>query len=175
MRKIQIIVFIVIVILAISGSIYIRLGGTKEIEIKEITTDAYLFISKKYEGKRSSKSYTKLLNETADLVKSQQIKGVFSIYHFINPDSEQDTLNTMVGVIVADTTQKLPNGYKLERLMPQKAVQAVIKSHWLVSPNPVEVNKQIKEYALSKQFVLKQEILEKYHQDEEIITEIGIK
>ncbi len=175
MRKIQIIIFIVIIILAISGSIYVRLGGTKNVEIKEITTDTYWLAGKKYAGKRNNKAYTKLLNETADLVKNKQINGVFSVYHFINPDSEKDTLNTLVGIIVADTTQQMPDGYTLEKLNSQKAIQALIQSHWLVSPNPVEVNKQMKEYALKNRVVLKEEILEKYNQDKEILTEIGIK
>ena len=175
MKKTQIIIAISVLIIIAASVIYAQLGGRKDIEIKNISTNGYLLIGKKYEGKRSSKQFGKLMNEVADLVKTNQIKGNFVVYHFINPDSEQDTLNSLVGIIVADSSQTVPKDYIFAKFGTQKVLRATLKSHWLVSPNPAEVAQKLQAYALSNGFTLTDTILEKYNQDKEIITEITIK
>jgi len=175
MKKVQIIIALSIVIIIIASIIYAQLGGTKDIRITKVSTNGYLFIGKKYEGKRSSKQFGKLMNETADLVKANQVKGSFAVYHFINPDSEKDTLNSLVGIIVSDSLQTAPQDYTLKKIPTQEVLQAVLISHWLVSPSPAEVTQKLQAFALSNGFILGDTILEKYNKDKEIITEINIK
>lgn len=175
MKKTQIIITVSVLIIIAASVIYAQLGGTKDIEIKKINTNGYLLIGKKYEGKRSSKAFGKLMNEVADLVKTNQIKGDFAVYHFINPDSEQDTLNSLVGIIVADSSQTTPKDFTFTKFVSREVLQATLKSHWLVSPNPAEVAQKLQAYSLTKKLALTDTILEKYNQDKEIITEITIK
>lgn len=175
MKKTQITITISILVIIAASVIYAQLGGTKDIEIKKINTNGYLLMGKKYEGKRSSKAFGKLMNEVADLVKTNQISGNFAVYHFINPDSEQDTLNSLIGIIVADSSQVTPNGFTFAKLASQEVLQATLKSHWLVSPNPAEIAQKLQAYASANKLTLVDTILEKYHQDKEIITEITIK
>lgn len=175
MKKVQIITVLSVLIIVIASIIYAQLGGTKDIKITKVSTNGYLFIGKKYEGKRSSKQFGKLMNETADLVKTNQVQGFFAVYHFINPDSDKDTLNSLVGIIVADSTQTVPKEYTLKKIPSQEVLQAVIVSHWLVSPSPAEVTQKLQAFALSNGFILGDTILEKYNIDKEIITEINVR
>jgi hypothetical protein len=175
MKKIQIIISVSVLIIIAASVIYAQLGGAKDIEIKKTSTNGYSLIGKKYEGKRSSKAFGKLMNEVADLVKTNQIKGNFAVYHFINPDSEQDTLNSLVGIMVADSMQAVPEDYVFIKFASQEVLQATLKSHWLVSPSPAEVTQKLQAYALTNRLTLVDTILEKYNQDKEIITEITIK
>lgn len=175
MKNVKLIITLSIVIIIIASIVYAQLGGTKDIKITKVSTNGYLFVGKKYEGKRSSKQFGKLMNETADLVKTNQIQGFFAVYHFINPDSEKDTLNSLVGIIVADSTQTVPKEYTLKKIPTQEVLQAVLISHWLVSPSPAEVMQKLQAFALNNGFVLGDTILEKYNQDKEIITEINLQ
>ncbi len=176
MRKIQKIaligfsMFLVFLVL-----IYIFLGGAEKIEIIKTTSEEYLLIGKKYAGKRSKKDFKKLMDEIANLVKTNQLKGTFAVYHFINPDSEQDTLNSMVGVIVNTSPQISMQDFVIEQIPTSEIIRATIKSHWLVAPNPAEVNRQIKDFAEKNHLSLSDKILEKYYEDKEIITEVAIR
>jgi hypothetical protein len=176
MKKVQIISLGAFVfVLVILGSIYIQLGGNQEVSISQTHTPTYYLVGKKYEGKRSKKAVKNLMDEIADLVKTKQVNGIFAVYHFMNPDSEQDTLNAFVGVILADTLSKVPVGLESQRIPASEAVRATVGSHWLVSPNPAEVSEKIKAFAKKKQLSLSEKVLEKYNQDKEIITEIAIQ
>ncbi len=176
MRKIQKIALISFsMFLVFLALIYIFLGGAEKIEITKTTSEEYLLIGKKYAGKRSKKDFKKLMDEIANLVKTNQLKGTFAVYHFINPDSEQDTLNSMVGVIVNTSPQISMQDFVIEQIPTSEIIRATIKSHWLVAPNPTEVNRQIKDFAEKNHLSLSDKILEKYYEDKEIITEVAIR
>lgn len=176
MRKIQkIAIACFAIFLIFLAFLYIQLGGTDKVEIIKTTSEAYLLIGKKYAGKRSKKDFKKLMDEVANLVKTNQLKGTFAVYHFINPDSEQDTLNSMVGVIVGTSPQIPMQDFVIEQIPSSEIVRATIKSHWLVAPNPTEVNKQIKDFAEKNHLLLSDKILEKYYEDKEIVTEVVIR
>ncbi|SNS92660.1 hypothetical protein SAMN05421640_1655 [Ekhidna lutea] len=174
-RAKQIYLAIIILCLIIIGfSTYYSLGGFDPVEVyvmegeKERTV-----IGKEYiEGIRKSKLQSRV-EEAKTVIDSGQLKGKLTVVYFKNDAIGADSIHYFVGASVDEIKDvlRLPAGYSYKEFTTDKVFKVFITQHWLVGPDPQEMDEIIEIKAIEEGEVLQPLSFDLYYSDGSWSTE----
>jgi hypothetical protein len=127
----------IIVLTLVVAGVYVYLGGTREPTVALETTAAPLYLAgQPYRGSVRSDEFGQLFRRAKD-VQTQQLRGDLANLYLNDPETAHDTITAFIGLVVADTVQPLPPGFRY-RLVPagQRVVAARLTGvSYLLAPN----------------------------------------
>lgn len=171
-RKILLIGFPVLLI--IIGIVYVLLGGLKQPEITITSSDGYIILGKRFSGKLDDKNLKETYREAQKKFKEGELKGIFSVMHFHEPDAETGKVDAVIGVVVKDSLQKKPKGYEYFHWGKGPVAKADIRSHFSVAPSPETINEVVTNLAQSKGYKLDSGSLERYFESDHLEVEFSL-
>ena len=128
---------IILLTLAAAGT-YVYLGGTKEPTVTLETTAAPLLLAgQPYRGSVRGDTFGQLFREAKEAQTAGGLRGDLANLYLNDPETAPDTINAFIGLAVADTTQRLPAGFRY-RVVPagQRVVAARLSGvSYLLAPN----------------------------------------
>lgn len=128
---------IILLTLAAAGT-YVYLGGAKEPTVTLETTAAPLFLAgQAYRGSVRGDTFGQLFRAAKDAQTAGSLRGDLANLYLNDPETAHDTINAFIGLSVADTTQRLPAGFRY-RVVPdgQKVMVARLSGvSYLLAPN----------------------------------------
>ena len=104
------------VIVAIGIGIYAYLGGFSNPTVTVTTSEPLLIAGQPFTGAVKDEAFGKAFQRAAQLRDSKEIEGMLGNVYYNNPESERDTIKAFIGIVVQDSTIKLPQGYELLRV-----------------------------------------------------------
>jgi hypothetical protein len=117
---------------------YVYLGGTREPKVSLETTVAPLYLAgQPYDGSVKSDDFGQLFRQAKDVQTQPEFGGDLTNLYFNDPETAHDTISAFIGLTVADTTRKLPAGFRY-RFVPagQRVVAARLTGvSYLLAPN----------------------------------------
>ncbi|SFQ31355.1 hypothetical protein [Hymenobacter arizonensis] len=128
----------VILFTLIAAGTYVYLGGTRDPKVTLETTAAPLYLAgQPYDGSVQGDGFGQLFRQAKDVQTQQQFGGDLANLYFNDPETAHDTIKAFIGITVADTTRKLPAGFRYYFVPAgQRVVAARLTGvSYLLSPN----------------------------------------
>ena len=154
---------------------YVLLGGLKEPVLSEVRIPGYVLAGKEYRGKSKDQELGSLFEQAKDLNARGQLPGTLAALYYQTKDADQGNVHTFAGVIVKDSTARLPAGFVYRAVPAGRAVRAEILAHFLVAPAPGRVQEELAAYARQGGFTPASFVVEKYYGPRNIVLEIPVK
>ncbi|MDQ2794262.1 MAG: hypothetical protein M3Y12_09685 [Bacteroidota bacterium] len=165
---------IILLTLAAAGT-YAYLGGTREPKVTLETTAAPLYLAgQPFHGKVTGDGFGDLFRQAKDA--QARLHGDLANLYLNDPETAHDTIRAFIGLIVPDTTQPLPAGFRY-RVVPagQRVLAARLTGvSYLLAPNKL--------YPAALEAVKKQQLtqrgdfyLERFGANEESEVWVGVK
>lgn len=140
------------VLVAIFGGVYVWLGGLKRPQVELLTTTQPVFVAgKPYYGTPNAQ-LGQLTGEVAEMQRRGTIKGVLGNIFYNDVQAKTDSVRAFVGLVVPDTAQSLPIGYRYRTFAAgQRVLRARTTAHFLLAPGQLydAVQKQAEERKLT--------------------------
>ena len=129
--------FLAIILLTLlAAGTYVYLGGTHEPKVTVETTAAPLLLAgQPYHGKVTGDAFGQLFRQAKDA--QARLRGDLANLYLNDPETAHDTIRAFIGLVVADTSQSLPAGFRY-RVVPagQRVVAARLRGvSYLLAPN----------------------------------------
>ncbi|MDQ4138924.1 MAG: GyrI-like domain-containing protein, partial [Bacteroidota bacterium] len=96
-------------------SIYAYLGGFSRVQVIRTTSKPVFIAGRYFEGSMKDKTLGIYFQETAKLLKEKKIPGYLGNIYYNNPEDAHDSIRALIGVVVPDSSVKLPEGYELRQ------------------------------------------------------------
>ncbi|SNC77149.1 hypothetical protein SAMN06265337_3726 [Hymenobacter gelipurpurascens] len=141
---------------------YWKMGGFKAATVTpETLAQPYFVAGHYYEGPANDEAFGELTRRAYELRRTGKIRGDFGNIFYNSPEDTRTAAKVFVGLVVADTTQKLPADYKY-RVFPagQKVLHAHIDAGYMVAPDKLYGG--IKDFAKENKLTLQDIYLERF-------------
>jgi hypothetical protein len=162
------------VIVAIGVGIYAYLGGFSNPAVTVTTSEPLLIAGQPYEGTVKDESFGKAFQKAAQLRDSKEIDGMLGNVYYNNPESEQDSIKAFIGIIIQDSTIKLPQGYELLRVPGgRKVLRTEVDAHFMVGPG--KLYSSLFGYAKENKLKLEDFYVEWFPAERKGIVEVPVK
>ena len=126
---------IILLTLAAAGT-YAYLGGTRSPQVRLETTAAPLYLAGQFfSGSVRSDEFGQIFRQAKDA--QSRLRGDLANLYLNDPETAHDTIKAFIGLVVADTAQPLPTGFRY-RLVPagQRVMAARLRGvSYLLAPN----------------------------------------
>lgn len=148
-------------LVAIFAGVYVWLGGLKEPEVALLTTDGPVFLAgRPFEGVPDAK-FGQLTAEAAELQRRGTVKGVLGNIFYNDVEKKGQPVKAFVGIVVPDTAQALPVGYRYRTFAAgQRVLRARTDAHFLLAPG--KLYSAVKEQAESRKLTSRNVFLEQF-------------
>lgn len=129
--------FLAIILLTlVAAGFYVYLGGNHQPNVTLETTAAPLFLAgQPFHGPVRGEGFGQLFRQAKDA--QAHLGGDLANLYLNDPETAHDTIRAFIGLVLADTTQRLPAGFRY-RLVPagQRVVAARLRGvSYLLAPN----------------------------------------
>ena len=162
------------VIVAIGIGIYAYLGGFSNPTVTVTTSEPLLIAGQPFTGAVKDEAFGKAFQRAAQLRDSKEIEGMLGNVYYNNPESERDTIKAFIGIVVQDSTIKLPQGYELLRVPGgRKVVHTEIEAHYMVGPGKLYTS--LFDYAEENKLKLESFYVEWFPSERKGIVEVPVK
>jgi hypothetical protein len=142
--------------------IYYRLGGFNEIEVDQVSFEHYHLAGQYIEGKYGDDSLRAAFLESKNLIESATIPGTLSILYYGEPEESTGKVKNFIGILVEDTTYRLPAGWGYRSLEAKKGLRARVNAHPIALPSPSTINKKLEEKAQEANEKLSEVFIERF-------------
>lgn len=149
-----------------------QMGAFNEPEFAYTKSPEYSLAGRTFEGSLAAEGYQKLQQEVQQNWKAGTLDGTRAVYFFNNPDTSK-VVRVLVGLLVSDSSQALPEGWTYHRLPAREVIKTVLSTSRWIAPNPQEMYVQTAGYAQENGLQLGEGILEKHHESGRIVMEVG--
>jgi hypothetical protein len=168
-------IFILIAALLLAGlGIYVALGGFTKPVIATVPVSGYIMAGVAFKGSASNEDLLQLFEQTRELHQENKLLGTLAALYYDIPQSDKGQVDAFIGVIVEDSTAKLPSAYSYRSVAAKQAIQANITIHYLVAPSPEKIRTTLLDYAREKGLPLQNFVIEQYLNNNHIIIEIPV-
>ena len=122
-------------LVAVFAGVYVWLGGLKTPTVELLTTPQPVFlVGKPFKGVPDA-AFGKLTAEAAELQRRGTVKGVLGNIFYNDVAQKGQPVEAFVGIVVADTAQPLPVGYRYRAFAAgQRVLRARTDAHFLLAP-----------------------------------------
>jgi hypothetical protein len=162
------------VIMAVMVGIYAYVGGFSEPKVLVTTSEPLLFAGQRFEGTVKDKAFGEAFQKAAKLVGEGKIQGVLGNVYYNNPAGKSDTVKAFIGVLIQDSTMRLPEGYELLHVPGgRKVVHSEINAHYMIAPGKLYTN--LFAYAEENKLKLEDFYVEWFPEDRKAVVEVPLK
>lgn len=162
------------VTVAIGVGIYSYLGGFNNPVVTVTTSEPFLIAGQPFEGTVKDEAFGKSFQKAAQLRDSKEIDGMLANVYYNNPESDSDSIKAFIGVIIQDSTIKLPQGYELLRVPGgRKVLHTEVDAHFMIGPGKLYTS--LFEYAEEKKLKLESFYVEWFPTERKGIVEVPVK
>jgi len=130
--------FLAIILLTlVAAGTYVYLGGTRVPTVALETTAAPLYLAgQPYHGSVRGDAFGQLFRRAKE-VQTQQLRGDLANLYLNDPETAHDTIRAFIGLVVSDTAQSLPAGFRYRQVPAgQRVVAARLRGvSFLLAPN----------------------------------------
>ena len=152
---------IILLVLTIGFSVYGYLGGFNQVQIISTTSKPVFVAGKFFAGNMQDKTLGGYFQEAAKLLEEKKVAGYLGNIYYNNPEEAHDSIQAFIGIVVPDSSAKLPAGYELRQWPSnQPVVQASINAHFFIAPN--KLYSGLFDYAKKNKLNLKKLYLEEF-------------
>ncbi|GAA4845143.1 hypothetical protein [Algivirga pacifica] len=157
------------------GLWYVKQGDFNDLSPKKVTHNEQQLIGRYYEGQVDDKALTALM----DTMYKQSITGEYTgemvVYYFGDPDTTSSDIKVFVGIDYELLPQPLPEGLEELQIETYKSVFVDVDPSDMFSPNPQNVNKTLREYAIKEGLKSRNIYIEKYLKSGEVRNELAVE
>lgn len=127
---------------------------------------------KLYQGDIKHKKFRKTFN-TADSLKTNNVlSGDIAALYYNDPEKDEGHVKALIGILVKDSTQKVPDIYKQRTIARRDVLQAVLNTHVRFAP---QLYDDMKTYAKAQNLELQEKkVLEIYPEIDSIIVQMPL-
>jgi hypothetical protein len=164
---------ILTVLLGLSVLVYAFMGGFEKPQIQQVQLPSYLLAGKNYEGEATDKALGKAFEEVENWYQQAGKPGELAAVYYktLGKDKERNATKAFIGVIVKDSSLKLPAGFSYRRLPGGLGLRAILApKHIRIAPD--QVQKALNDYALSQKRSLQDFVIEHYPENQQFKMEI---
>lgn len=122
-------------LVAVFAGVYVWLGGLKEPQVELLTTDKPVFMAgRPFKGVPNA-AFGKLTAEAAELQRRGTVKGALGNIFYNDVEKKGQPVEAFVGIVVADTAQPLPVGYRYRTFAAgQRVLRVRTDAHFMLAP-----------------------------------------
>ncbi|MER2997361.1 GyrI-like domain-containing protein [Pontibacter populi] len=164
----------VAVVVAIGVGIYAYLGGFSSPTVTVTTSEPLLLAGQPFEGTVNDEAFGNAFRKAAQIRDSKQLTGILGNVYYNSPETKKDSIKAFIGLVIQDSTVKLPEGYKLLRVPGgRKVVRSEVDAHYMVGPGKLYTS--LFDYAEEEKLNLENFYVEWFPSDRKGIVEVPVK
>lgn len=141
--------------------VYSYLGGFNSPEISVIEVEPFKVYGYPFKGKLNDPLFAESFRKSDSLVDNKQLKGLVTGVFYNQPEQQDDTVSTFVGVLSESSEVQ---GLEQRSFNPGKVVQATIKAKYMVMP--INIYPKITQFAEENNIKLSAKSFEIYESDD---------
>ncbi|KAA9331280.1 hypothetical protein F0P96_13580 [Hymenobacter busanensis] len=146
------------------AGVYAWLGGFRSPQVDVLTTQQPVFVAGQYYAGIPGQEFGELFREAGELQRSGRLRGTLGNLYYNAPESEGDSIKAFIGLVVADTSQPLPTGFRYRTFAAgQRVVRARIQAHYMLAPG--KLYPALKAAAETQKLKLRQVYLERFPEE----------
>ncbi|RTQ47500.1 hypothetical protein EJV47_18950 [Hymenobacter gummosus] len=148
-------------LVAVFVGVYVWLGGLKPPTVELLTTEQPVFLAgKPFKGVPNAE-FGKLTGEVAELQRRGTVRGVLGNIFYNDVEKQGQPVEAFVGLVVPDTTQRLPIGYRYRVFAGgQKVLRARTDASFMLAPG--QLYSAVKDEAEKRKLKLRNVFVEQY-------------
>ncbi|NDK57263.1 GyrI-like domain-containing protein [Pontibacter fetidus] len=164
----------VAIVAAIGVGIYAWLGGFSSPTVTVTTSEPLLIAGQPFKGAVKDEAFGKAFQKAAQLRDSKAIEGMLGNVYYNNPESERDTIKAFIGIVIQDSTIKLPEGYELLHVPGgRKVLRTEVEAHFMIGPG--KLYSSLFDYAEENKMKLEDFYVEWFPTERKGIVEVPVK
>lgn len=149
------------VIIGIAVGFYAYLGGFNQTKITQVISKTIYIAGAPYNGSLKNETFGKLFEKAGKLVEEKQVAGELGGIYYNNPEKSNDSISAFIGIVIPDTTVKLPAGYSIRTVPAGKYIlEAKLNAHYMLAPG--KLYPALFDYAKSNNLQLQDYFVEYY-------------
>ena len=153
---------------------YAYLGGFKTPVVTVTTSEPLLIAGQPFTGTVKDEAFSNAFRKAAELRDNKKLDGILGNVYYNNPESKTDTIKAFIGLVIQDSTIKLPEGYELLRVPGgRKVVHTEIEAHYMVGPGKLYTS--LFDYAEDNKLKLEDFYVEWFPTDRKGVVEVPVK
>ena len=168
--------FLLIVAIVIGAGLgtYTYLGGFKKPTVSVKQSKPLLIAGQPFNGTVKDEAFGNAFRKAAELRDSKKLEGMLANVYYNNPESDRDSIKAFIGILIQDSTIKLPEGYELLRVQGnRKVIHSEIEAHYMVGPGKLYTS--LFEYAKENKLKLEDFYVEWFPADRKGVVEVPVK
>ncbi|MFD2246626.1 GyrI-like domain-containing protein [Pontibacter ruber] len=166
---------LVLVVLTIIGiTFYTYLGGFTKPTVTIATSKTMYVAGVPFEGSMKDEKLQNAFKMSADVLQKGSLKGTLGNIYYNDPEKSGDSLRAFIGIIIPDSTAKLPNGYTL-RTVPggRKVIHAEANANLALLPRKLYT--AAFDYAKEEKLKMEEFYVEWFPEEDQGVLEVLVK
>ncbi|MFD1186620.1 GyrI-like domain-containing protein [Pontibacter rugosus] len=153
---------------------YTYIGGFTTPAVTVATSKPMYVAGQPFEGSVEDEAMGKAFQRAAQLLEQNELQGTLANIYYNDPDKSGDSIRAFIGVIIPDSTAKLPEGYTL-RAVPggRKVVHAEVNASVAMAPGKLYA--AVFDYAKEQNLKLEEFYVEWFPADDQGVLEVPVK
>jgi hypothetical protein len=162
------------VLAIIVGAFYAYLGGFSSAKVSEVSSEQLYVAGRAFKGSVTDNLINDSFRRAAEVLDKKELEGMLGNIYYNNPEGRADSVNAFIGVIIPDSSVRLPADYEL-RVVPggRRALRGEVNAHYMLAPN--KLYEAIFDYAKEKNLELETFYVEWFPEDHQGIVEVPVK
>ncbi|GHA63954.1 GyrI-like domain-containing protein [Pontibacter akesuensis] len=153
---------------------YTYLGGFTDPEVTIATSKPMYVAGQPFEGSVEDEALGNAFQRAAQLLEQNELQGTLGNIYYNNPDNSGDSIRAFIGIIIPDSTVKLPQGYTLRKVPGgRKVVHAEVNARVAMAPG--KLYEAVFDYAKEQNLQLEEYYVEWFPADDEGVLEVPVK
>ncbi|SFG64650.1 GyrI-like domain-containing protein [Pontibacter chinhatensis] len=153
---------------------YTYLGGFTAADTSLATSQTMYVAGQSFEGAVEDKALGQAFQRVSQVLQEKKLEGHPGNIYYNDPDRSGDSLRAFIGIIIPDSTVKLPEGYTL-RTVPggRKVVRAEATAN--IALLPKKLYGAVFDYAKEEKLKLEEFYVEWFPEDDKGVLEVPVK
>ncbi|MBC5774493.1 GyrI-like domain-containing protein [Pontibacter sp. KCTC 32443] len=162
------------IIVAIGVGIYAYLGGFSTPTVTVTTSEPLILAGQPFTGTVKDEAFGNAFRRAAQLRDTKELEGLLGNVYYNNPESKSDSIKAFIGIVIQDSTARLPEGYELLHVPGgRKVVRGEVEAHYMVGPG--KLYSSLFDYAEEEKLKLESFYVEWFPSDRKGVVEVPVK
>lgn len=153
---------------------YTYVGGFTAPDVQVTTSETVYVAGVPFEGSVEDEAIGDLFQRAAQLLEQNELQGTLGNIYYNDPDKSGDSIRAFIGIIIPDSTARLPQGYTL-RTVPggRQVVRAEVNARIAVAPQ--KLYEAVFDYAQEEKLELEDFYVEWFPAEDQGVLEVPLK
>ncbi len=162
-----------LLLIAAGTGLFAWLGGFSGTTVTSTNSQDLIIAGKAFKGHTKDQALGNTFRQVAQVLDQKELEGVPANIYYNNPDEASDTISAFIGVLLPDTTQRLPADFEL-RTVPggRKVLRAEVNAHYMLAPN--KLYEALFDYAEKQNLKLEPFYVEWFPENKKGVVEVPV-